>query len=197
MAPDDNGNARTGGLSRFSSDENRTVPLGELSIEQLVAEHHHAVYGYALRLTAAPADAEDLSQEAFLVAHQRLDQLRRPEAARSWLLAIVRNCYLETLRRGRPVPASGISLDLDGVPAESLLLEMPNGERIEPARLNEAIRELPPEFRLVLAMFYFEDRQYREIAEELSLPIGTVMSRLARAKQRLRSKLLEVEKVAP
>jgi RNA polymerase sigma-70 factor, ECF subfamily len=197
MAPDDNANAKTRGLSQFSSDENGTVPFGRLSIEQLVAEHQHAVYGYALRLTAAPADAEDLSQEAFLVAHQRLDQLRRPEAARSWLLAIVRNCYLETLRRARPVPASGISLDLDAVPEESLLLEMPNGERIEPARLDEAISQLSPEYRLVLAMFYFEDRQYREIAEELRLPIGTVMSRLARAKQRLRAKLFDVEKVAP
>lgn len=154
-------------------------------IERLVAEHHRAVYAYAFRLAGSVADAEDLTQQVFLVAQERLDQLRRHESARSWLFAILRNCFLRTWQRRRPVAATTIGVDLESVPAAD------PGEPIDVAGLQRALDELPTDFRLVLLMFYFEDRSYREIAEDLGLPIGTVMSRLARAKGYLRSKLSE------
>jgi RNA polymerase sigma-70 factor (ECF subfamily) len=83
-----------------------------------------------------------------------------------------------------------LGLDLDSLPAVAEVGESVDGERLE-----QALGELPPEFRAVLVMFYFDDCSYREIAEQLGVPMGTVMSRLARGKQHLRSRLLGDEKV--
>jgi RNA polymerase sigma-70 factor, ECF subfamily len=157
-------------------------------IEQLVAEHHQAVYRYAYRLTGSVPDAEDLSQQIFLAAQQNLAQLRTAERARSWLLAMVRNGFLKTVRKRQPASAGSLELNIDNIPAQ-----IPDDDQIDRERLQAALAELPPAFRVVVLMFYFEDRSYREIAEELQLPIGTVMSRLARAKAYLRANLFEPE----
>jgi RNA polymerase sigma-70 factor, ECF subfamily len=159
-------------------------------VERLVAEHHQAVYAYAFRLCGSAPDAEDLTQQTFLSAQQKLGQLRNLERTRGWLFAILRNRFLKTCQRQQPVPASVVGLNLDGLPAEA---DADDG--IDRQQLQEALKELPADFRVILVMFYFEDRSYREIAEELSLPIGTVMSRLARGKQHLRRKLLPQEPV--
>ena len=157
-----------------------------LDVAQLVAEHHQAVYRYAYRLTGSVPDAEDLSQQVFLVAQEKLAQLRKAANARSWLFAILRNCFLKARQRRRPVAIANLQLNVDLMPAE-----VPKDEDIDRERLQEALNELSDGFRVVLVMFYFEDCSYREIAAELDLPIGTVMSRLARAKGYLRSKLLQ------
>ena len=151
---------------------------------QLVAEHHQVVYRYAYRLTGSVADAEDLTQQVFLAAHEKLGQLRKPESARSWLFAILRNCFLKNWQKRRPIPAENLGLDVDTIPAE-----IPQGADIDRERLQQAVNDLPAKFRLVLVMFYYEGCSYREIADRLDVPIGTVMSRLARAKGYLRSKL--------
>ena len=160
----------------------------KMDITRLVAEHHRAVYGYAYRMSGNEADAEDLTQQAFLVAQQKLGQLRRAESVRGWLLAIVRNGFLKACQRRRPVPAADLQLNIDSIPAEAL-----DSEEIDHEWLQQAIDELPDAFKVVLVMFYFEECSYREIAEQLDLPIGTVMSRLARAKGHLRSKLFETD----
>ena len=95
------------------------------------------------------------------------------------------------VQRTQPVPATSVGVNLEAVPAE----ERRTGQAVDTAELQAAIDELPAEFRVVVAMFYFEDCSYREIAEKLDLPIGTVMSRLARAKGHLRAKLFETEPV--
>jgi RNA polymerase sigma-70 factor (ECF subfamily) len=160
----------------------------DIDITQLVADHHAVVYGYAYRLSGNEADAEDLTQQAFLVAQQKLGQLRSVESVRSWLLAITRNGFLKTCQRRRPVAAVDLQLNIDSIPAESL-----DGEEIDHEWLQQAIDELPDTFKVVLVMFYFEECSYREIAKQLDLPIGTVMSRLARAKGHLRSKLFDTD----
>lgn len=147
-------------------------------IAQLVSEHHASVYRYAFRLCGSEADAEDFAQEAFLFAHERLGQLRDASKARPWLLAIVRNCFRKKLRRRSPV--TYVDFELDNLAADA-----PDSP-FDLERLQAAIDDLPDEFRLVLLMHYFEFLPYRQIAEDLNVPIGTVMSRLARAKQRLR-----------
>jgi RNA polymerase sigma-70 factor, ECF subfamily len=158
------------------------------NLQRLIDEHLDAVYRYAFRLTGSVQDAEDLTQQVFLLAQEGLEQLREADRARGWLFAILRNSFLRTVQRSRPVPASNLGLNLDVVPAKS-----PNGQAVDSAELQSAINELPAEYRVVLTMFYFENYAYREIAEKLDLPIGTVMSRLARAKGHLRAKLFETE----
>jgi RNA polymerase sigma-70 factor, ECF subfamily len=157
-------------------------------IARLVAEHHRAVYGYAFRLAGSVSDAEDLTQQVFLLAQQRVRQLRQPESARSWLFAILRNCFFKACERHDPVAATNLGLNLDTMPSAD-----DGEEAIDSERLQQALNELSAEFRMVLAMYYYEECSYREIAEKLDVPIGTVMSRLARAKVQLRTKLFEPE----
>jgi RNA polymerase sigma-70 factor (ECF subfamily) len=157
-------------------------------IQPLIDEHLDAVYRYAYRLTGAVHDAEDLTQQVFLLAQQRLDQLREVDRARGWLFTILRNSFLKMAQRNQPLLATSVGLNLESVPAESQ-----SDRAVDAAELQAAIDELPAEFRVVLAMFYFEECSYREIAEKLDLPMGTVMSRLARAKGHLRTKLFETE----
>ena len=156
--------------------------MGDLSA--LVLTHHAVVYRYACRLCGCPTEAEDLTQQTFLIAQQKLHQLREPQRACSWLLAIVRNCFLKSFRKTRPTPAQDVDLVMEHV-AEAT----PEIECIDREELTTALTELPDEFRLVLLMFYFEELSYQAIADQLEVPIGTVMSRLSRAKGHLRRKL--------
>lgn len=157
-----------------------------VDIAQLVADHHAAVFRYAYRLTGATCDAEDLTQQAFLAAHVNLDQLREREHSRGWLFAILRSCYLRLCRQRRPILAANLDLDVNTIPADS-----PDELPVDADELQRAIDDLPEEFKLVVLLFYFEGCSYREISEKLSVPTGTVMSRLSRAKARLRARLFE------
>ncbi len=156
-------------------------------VAQLVAEYHQAVYKYAYRLTGSVQDAEDLTQQVFLVTHKKIEQLRSVESAKAWLFAILRNCFLKDRQRRRPVLAMDLSVNMDMVSAK------PTEEGVDRDQLQDALNQLPDAFRLVVVMYYFEDCSYREIAKRLDMPIGTVMSRLARAKGHLRSILLGLE----
>jgi len=159
-----------------------------MDVAQLVADYHQAVYRYAFRLSGSVTEAEDLTQEVFLIAHRKGGQIRSEQSVRSWLFAVLRNCFLKAKQKRRPVPAASLKLNIDSIPEE-----VPGDEAIDRERLQMALDQLPPNYRVALVMFYFEDRSYREIAEELDLPIGTVMSRLARAKAHLRTSLFEPE----
>jgi RNA polymerase sigma-70 factor (ECF subfamily) len=156
-----------------------------VNIEALVAEHHAGLYRYAFRLTGAQCDAEDLTQQTFLAAQQKLDQLRDPQNSRGWLFTILRNCYRKNARKRTPWVAASLDLDMDSIP------QVHNEIGIDEEQLQKAINDLPDEFKLVLLMFYFEQCSYREIAQRLDVPPGTVMSRLARAKRHLRSRLFD------
>jgi RNA polymerase sigma-70 factor (ECF subfamily) len=153
-------------------------------LHALIDAHYEALYRYAYRLTGSAADAEDLTQEAFGRALTRMGQLREPERVKAWLYRILRNLYLHKVRdekRHRVVPLDAVG-DLPGRAAD----EPPD---IDPAKLQQALDELEEGFRTPLILFYFEEFSYRDIAEQMELPIGTVMSRLARAKAYLRAKL--------
>ena len=154
------------------------------SLQQLIDAHYQALYRYAFRLSGSAADAEDLTQEAFGKALARLPQLREPDRAKAWLFRILRNLYLHQVRdqkRHRVVPLDAVG-DLPERPADDPL-------DIDPGQLQAALSELDETFRTPIILYYFEDFSYRDIAEQMDLPIGTVMSRLARAKTYLRSKL--------
>jgi RNA polymerase sigma-70 factor, ECF subfamily len=158
----------------------------DVDIIRLVDQHYQAVYRYAYRLSGNPADAEDLTQKVFLTAHGNLDGLRDIEKAKSWLFTILRNSFFRDNRRQRPRNETDLAMNLSRLP-----LAIPAVEEIDSQGLQDALNQLPDTARLMLVMFYFEECSYREIADKLDLPLGTVMSRLARAKALLRSKLLD------
>jgi RNA polymerase sigma-70 factor (ECF subfamily) len=161
------------------------LPAKQRTVERLVDDHYLALYRYAFRLTGSAADADDLTQEAFCKAQSHYSQLRDAGRAKSWLFSILRNAYLHRARDERQHKC--VSLDQAGDLAESPPEPVPE---IDPARLQVALSELPEGFRTPVILFYFEEFSYRDIAEQMDLPIGTVMSRLARAKAHLRGRLL-------
>ncbi|MEW4526388.1 sigma-70 family RNA polymerase sigma factor [Maioricimonas sp. JC845] len=152
-------------------------------VRELVESHYESLYRFAWRLSGSASDAEDLTQQAFLTAQRKLEQLRDPERARSWLLTIVRNAYLKSRRRDRLVAFSGMETAPEPT-AEAL-----DETVLDSDELQAALNDLPDEFRVPILLYYFESLSYREIADRLDVPIGTVMSRLSRGKGYLRSRL--------
>ena len=160
------------------------LPAGNSSVEELVELYYQPLYCYAFRLTGAAADAEDLTQEAFCKAQLSRNQLRDESKAKAWLFRILRNLYLHRLRSERG-HGERINVDPDALPDESVRVL----ENVDVESLQRLLSELPEVFRTPLILYYFEDFSYRDIAEQMELPIGTVMSRLARAKAHLRIRL--------
>lgn len=161
------------------------APDGPATVERLVEAHYESLYRYAFRLSGSAADAEDLTQDAFCKAQMNLSQLRDVSRAKAWLFSILRNGYLHRMRDDRL--RRFVSLDqVDELPE-------PPPEPLPPVdqeQLQAALAELPEVFRTPVILFYFEDFSYRDIAEQMELPLGTVMSRLARARTYLRDRLL-------
>jgi RNA polymerase sigma-70 factor (ECF subfamily) len=160
------------------------LPAGKCSVEELVELYYQPLYGYAFRLTGAAADAEDLTQESFCKVQLCQDQLRDPAKAKAWLFRILRNLYLHRLRSER-CRGSLVDVDPNVLPDETVRPL----EHVDVESLQRVLAELPEVFRTPLILYYFEDFSYRDIAEQMELPIGTVMSRLARAKAQLRIRL--------
>jgi RNA polymerase sigma-70 factor (ECF subfamily) len=158
-----------------------TAQQRQARTNQLVANNHEVVYRYAYRLTGCRSSAEDITQEVFLRAFKSVEQLRDPLAERGWLLAITRNefarwCRLTAAQRATSTDDNSIPDQVEG------------GERDLERRdwVQAALEQLPSEFQAVVLMFYFEQLSYTEIADSLAIPIGTVMSRLSRAKSQLK-----------
>jgi RNA polymerase sigma-70 factor (ECF subfamily) len=156
------------------------TPAEAERFRSLVLPHLDAAYGFARYLTRDPAQAEDVVQEAFLKAFRGFGGFRGGDP-RAWLFAIVRTTFLSSVR-GRPDLAAQLPEDLasDDESAEAALVR-----RGEVAGVRAAIEALPEPFRETLVLRELEELSYREIAEVTSAPIGTVMSRLARARQML------------
>jgi RNA polymerase sigma-70 factor (ECF subfamily) len=159
---------------------------------------HHAVdienidglYSYALVLTRNRTDAEDLVQETYLRAIGAKKELRPNSNLRAWMFTILRNVWLNQVRRRRTGPQV-ISADGDQQTANSII-EPGQGahQKYESNELRDQVRaaimQLPEEFSEIILLREYEELPYQEIATVLNCPIGTVMSRLARARSRLR-----------
>lgn len=160
-------------------------PAPESDVRDLVEQYYQLLYRFGYRLSGKSADAEDLTQQTFLIAQQKLDQLREASSARSWLCTILRNLYLKT--RQRQAPAS-----LENRP-EPETASNGDSPEFDSEMLQLALDELPDEFRIPLVLYYFDEFSYREIADQLEIPLGTVMSRLARGRNHLRTKLTALQ----
>jgi RNA polymerase sigma-70 factor (ECF subfamily) len=156
---------------------------------QAVLPHLDAAYNLARWLTRNDHDAEDVVQEAFLRAYKFFDGSDERDR-RAWLLTIVRNTCYTWLKQNRPREA-GVPFDehVHGAAGEwsdpqRLLEQRAAGERVR-----AALEELPVEYREVLVLRELEGMSYKEVAKVAGLPLGTVMSRLSRARQRLQQAL--------
>jgi len=160
-----------------------------------------AVYRFALRLTSGDRDeAEDLVQETFLRAHRFWHQYERGTQVKSWLFTICRNAFLhrtDLARNRREQAASELNVRLDAIPekppiqAGTVDPERSFFQGLIDAEVVAAIDGLPPEFKDVLVLSDLGDLRYGEIAEVLNIPVGTVKSRLFRARSLLQGQLRE------
>jgi RNA polymerase sigma-70 factor (ECF subfamily) len=160
--------------------------------EQVVLPHVDAAYNLARWLTRNDHDADDVLQDAMLRAYRFFDTLRG--APRPWLLAIVRNACFSWLRTNRPADIESLDerMPEDETPGPEILA----ARGVDRRRLNEAIAALPVQFREALVLRELEDLSYKDIARIAEIPIGTVMSRLARAR-RLLAESMRLVSAAP
>jgi RNA polymerase sigma-70 factor (ECF subfamily) len=153
-------------------------------------EHLDGLYSYALVLTRNHAEAEDLVQETYVRAIPAMGRLRADSNTKGWLFTILRNVWLNQLRKWRNGPQM-IEMDAgDGV-ANSIIETSKDSHdlyvsKMEAERVRTAIQELPIDFREIILLREYEDLSYQEIANVLDCPVGTVMSRLGRARAKLR-----------
>ena len=148
------------------------------------------LYGYAMAITRNRTDAEDLVQETYLRAIPRMRSLRPESNLKSWLFTILRNIHLNQLRKQRVAPKV-LEIDADENTA-NIVVETskdPLAQYVSMAERDwvlKAIQQLPSVFRQIVVLREYEDLSYQEIAGILDCPVGTVMSRLARARSKLR-----------
>jgi RNA polymerase sigma-70 factor (ECF subfamily) len=171
--------------------------LSQSAFESALRPHFAAAHNLARWLTRTQADAEDVLQEAILRAFRSWDATR-PSSPRAWLLRIVRNCCYD-LRKEQDRDPVETAVDVDelpegsaaavGLPAdgpEARLLRIAEGEALQ-----HALYALAPEFREAFLLREVEGLAYKEIADVAGVPMGTVMSRLSRARNQLRSLIAE------
>src|SRR5262245_59551706 len=158
-----------------------------------VLPHLDAAYRFARWLSASPSDADDLVQEAVLRAYRGLDSLRGIDA-KPWLLAIVKNCHATAFRQQRstvPLPEEDDARDGHAMIADTPDPEHDSIQRDHERLLDRVMSALPEVHREVLVLREVEELDYREIAAVTNVPIGTVMSRLARARAALKTRYLD------
>jgi RNA polymerase sigma factor (sigma-70 family) len=153
--------------------------------EEVVLPHLDAAFNYARWLTKSDADAEDVVQDAAVRALRYFSSLRNDDA-RAWLLTIVRNTWYARFSKAGRAEQREVLVDMkDQRPDEQLDPEALVIQQQAVERVHRAIEELPADFREVVVLRELEGLSYKEIAEVIGTPIGTVMSRLARGRERL------------
>ncbi|GAB5407206.1 MAG: RNA polymerase sigma factor [Aureliella sp.] len=188
-----NSHSPDGGSPRMDGETDEAASMDDAvrleRIESLLEQHQDVVYGYAYRLAGNAAVAEDITQEVYLRAFRSLHNLRETAAARSWLLTIARNEFSRWCKKRKPTTSLENSSEGE-LPEENEAV----GETLEKQEwVTKALSQLTDDYRVVVAMYYFEELSYSEIAAQLKIPIGTVMSRLNRAKKHLKAALATEE----
>jgi RNA polymerase sigma-70 factor (ECF subfamily) len=173
------------------------------TFESLFSAAVNSAFGVALRFTRNQADAEDLVQEAALLAYRAFGSFETGTNFRAWFLKILTNCYYSKRRREKSRP---VTSDLDDTP--DLYLYAHSGQagfptqgpdpaaelldRLGTERIVAAINRLPEEYRVVSTLYFMDDLSYEEIARVLECPVGTVRSRLHRGRKMLQKSLWEI-----
>jgi RNA polymerase sigma-70 factor, ECF subfamily len=189
-------------MKRLGSGLKRIIPQGNRAVvgfEELAMPVMDSTYNLARWLARNDHDAEDLVQETYLKAFRNFHSFQAGTNFRAWMYCILRNTFLNS--RTSPRATSSISLDSEEEGPE-LAVENKTPETILMKRLDlqllqNAINDLPVHYREALLLCDMEEMSYREIAEILSVPMGTVMSRLARSRKRIREFLRSTNAVTP
>ncbi|MFP4052447.1 MAG: sigma-70 family RNA polymerase sigma factor [Phycisphaerae bacterium] len=167
----------------------------------LVAKYQHRIYNLVYRMCGRRADAEELAQDTFLKALERIHQFRGNSQFYTWLFRIAANLTISHRRRGGRVKFHSLTGPEEYNEAQSVALTAETAERRNPSpdavmmsgelssQIMQALEELDDEFRIVVVLRDIEDMDYAGIAEILEVPIGTIKSRLHRARCILRDKL--------
>ena len=161
----------------------------------LAQDQTRFLYNVAFRYTGNRYDAEDLVQETLYTGYNKFQQLRDKRKFKSWMFTILRNHFLKSQRKKAPGRTDEFENGIDYLSQlESVSLQQDVAsiyERKEEAETIQLILDkLPEKYKAVLILYYLEDSSYQEIAEMLGVPVGTVMSRLSRAKQMMKKALI-------
>ncbi len=164
--------------------------MDETSFENIVNAHYEPLYRFALSLARSEADAGDLVQQTFYRWATKGAQLRDKSKVKAWLFTTLHREFLGHRRHEDKFPKVEIATD----EGHELVAESPSpDQQLDGASVMTALQRLDETYRAPLALFYLEEHSYRDIAEILEIPIGTVMSRISRGKQILRQTILEKE----
>ncbi len=169
--------------------------MADSDFQRLALEHLDALYNFAMYLTRNPAEADDLVQETYLRAFRFSHRFQPGTHLRAWLFQILRNTFLTFYRlreRELPLAEDGVP-DWDAPMFHDAPAEDP-GVLEAHTDLERAMRRLPDEFRTVLLLAEVEGLPLEEVAQIMACPVGTVKSRIFRAKERLRVILRDYEK---
>lgn len=166
------------------------------NFEQVLRQNGPAIYSLAVRLSGNLTDGEDLAQETFLKAYEKWDQFRAESSVKTWLFRICVNLWKNRVRYERRrhfwrhLPFGFSGRDGDQPELDVAAAELDAGTNLEKAddqsRLQEALSHLTPEERGILVLRDVQGQSYEEIAAQLDIPLGTVRSRLARTRDKLR-----------
>lgn len=168
--------------------------------ESLALEHMDALYASALRLTRSPKDAEDLVQDTYLKAFRFFDSFERGTNIKAWLFKILTNTFINKYRRRvkekemADAPAEDVMLDRFVSADQVRALQDPETDffsKLLSDEVVEALDQVPVDFRMVVILADIQDFSYKEIAEIVGCPVGTVMSRLFRGRRILQKHLYE------
>jgi RNA polymerase sigma-70 factor (ECF subfamily) len=163
--------------------------------EQLVDAHYQALFRFGMSLTKDPDRAADLVQQTFCKWAEKGRQLRDRSKAKSWLFTTLHRDFLSRIRRSNRFREEG--LDEEEIEQIADETTMTAERQMDGKRALELLHGLDETFRAPLALFYLQQHSYKEIAEILDVPIGTVMSRIARGKELLRRKMTAEPASAP
>lgn len=165
------------------------------TFEAIVSEHYEPLYRFALSLTRADADAQDLTQHTFYVWATKGHQLRDFAKVKTWLYTTLHRAFLQGRRRQSRFPQQEHELDdaIEQLPADGPA----PGDQLDASQVLPALAQLDEIYQAAVALFYLEDYAYKDIAVILDVPVGTVKSRIARGIAQLREILLRDDSYAP